>query len=101
LTARLGEALTEADAHQLAGQVAEMRRDHKAADTAFARALQILAGQDAPHRVMECRVTYASLLERRRDYEGALLHTREALQVAQPQLSLHQSPTRSRATSTG
>ena len=97
LTARLGEALTEADAHQLAGQVAEMRADRKAADAAFARALQILARQDAPHRLMECQVEYASLLEKRRDYEGALLHTREALQAAQPQLRLQQFPTRSRA----
>jgi tetratricopeptide (TPR) repeat protein len=100
LTARLGEALTEADAYQLAGQVAEMRGNRKAADAAFARALQVLAGQEAPHRMMECQVTYASLLEKRRDYEGALLHTREALLVTQPQLRSHRSPTGSRAAST-
>jgi tetratricopeptide (TPR) repeat protein len=100
LTARLGEALTEADAYQLAGQVAEMRGNRKAADAAFARALRILARQEAPHRVMECQVAYASVLETRRDYEGALLHTREALLVTQPQLRSHRSPTRPRAAST-
>ena len=95
-----GEALTEADAHQLAGQVAEMRGNPDEADTAFRRALQILADQKAPHRTMECHVRYATLLENRGDYEGALWHSREALLVTQPRLRALRSAMRPETAST-
>jgi tetratricopeptide (TPR) repeat protein len=101
VTARVGEALTEADAHQLAGQAAEARGDRDGADAAYRRALRILAGQNAPHRLMECHLGYASLLESRGDYQGALRQSREALLAAQPQLRSHPIARLSRPASTG
>jgi tetratricopeptide (TPR) repeat protein len=86
LTSRLGERLTEAFAHQLAGQAAEMHGERGAADAAFHRALQLLADQKARHRLMECHLTYAAILESRDDMTGALRHTKEALLVAEPQM---------------
>ncbi len=91
LTERVGETLTEAFACQLLGRIAEMAGDRTSADASFQRAIGLLAGQDAPHRLMECHLTYAEVLESRGNFKDALSHSREALMLAQPHLRSHPS----------
>ena len=84
VTENVGEALTEAFAHQLLGQIAELAGDRTSADASFQRAIGQLSGQDAPRRLMECHLAYAGILEGRGNLKDALSHTREALMLTQP-----------------
>jgi tetratricopeptide (TPR) repeat protein len=86
VTHRIGEKLTEADAHQLAGQLAELQGDESRADRSFQSALEILRGEGASSRRIECEAAYAEILHARGDTAGALIHTTAALYVAHPSL---------------
>jgi tetratricopeptide (TPR) repeat protein len=86
LAERLREHLTLALAHQFLGKLAAQRADDEAADTEFWLALELLTGERAAERLVECHAVYAQVLEDRGDTKTANQHWKEALAASRPGL---------------
>jgi tetratricopeptide (TPR) repeat protein len=79
LATRNLEPMTAALAHQVLGQMAELRQDQARADDQFSKALAILRGLEIPQRLIECHTKYAEILEDRGDIGKALQHLKAAV----------------------
>ena len=87
LAERSNESGTLSKAHELLGRVSESLGEVAAADREFARAISILenAGMQLP--LVGCLATYAAVLEKRGDIEGALAYMKRAVAVTRPDLA--------------
>ena len=79
---RQEEPLAESEGHQLLGQALERLGNPVDADEEFRAGLEILRREDLSDRLIEMHASYAALLERRSDLDGALHQMKEALAVA-------------------
>ena len=78
---RLEEHLAESAGHQLLGEALERLGRPVEADEEFRWGLAILSREDLSERMVEMHASYASLLERRSDLDGALHHLKAALEI--------------------
>jgi tetratricopeptide (TPR) repeat protein/DNA-binding XRE family transcriptional regulator len=81
------ELMTAALAHQTLGHLAAIRRDDPMTDQQFVAALHLLGQSNAPERLLDCHLMYADVLEKRGDWQTAILHLRQAVKVARPELA--------------
>jgi tetratricopeptide (TPR) repeat protein/DNA-binding XRE family transcriptional regulator len=80
LATRLSEGATMAEAHMWLGRIAAARDAHRAADSEFAAAFDVLnnVGGSAG-RLSRAHALYAEILEDRGDLAGAVQHLKQAL----------------------
>jgi tetratricopeptide (TPR) repeat protein len=74
-------------AHELLGRVAESSGETASADREFARAISILEQAKLQEPLVGCLATYAAVLEKRGDTEGALAYMKRAVTVTRPDLA--------------
>jgi tetratricopeptide (TPR) repeat protein len=78
---RQEEPLAESAGHQLLGKALERLGRPVEADEAFRGGLAILSREDLSDRLVEMHASYASVLERRSNIDGALHHLKEAVAI--------------------
>jgi len=78
---RMEEPLAQSAGHQLLGEALERLGRPLEADEEFRGGLAILRREDLSDRLVEMHVSYAALLQRRSDLDGALHHVKEALAI--------------------
>jgi tetratricopeptide (TPR) repeat protein len=92
LAARSNETGTLSKTHELLGRVAESGGETATADREFARAISILEHARLQEPLVGCLATYAAVLERRGDTEGALAYMKRAVTVTRPDLATPATP---------
>lgn len=92
LAERSNESGTLSKAHELLGRVAESRGDIVTADREFVRAISILEHVRMPEPLVGCLATYAAVLEKRGDTQGALAYMKRAVTVTRPDLAAPATP---------
>ncbi|MEA2633418.1 MAG: hypothetical protein QOH92_185 [Chloroflexota bacterium] len=81
-----GEEMTAALAHQTLGELGAIQQAKEATDQQFAAALTLLRQCNAPQRILDCHLTYADILEKRGDWQGAIFQLRQALTIARSEV---------------
>ena len=92
LAERSNESGTLSKAHELIGRVAESIGDVATADREFVRAISILEQARLQEPLVGCLATYAAVLEKRGDTEGALAYLKRAVTVTRPDLAAPATP---------
>ncbi|MEA2629040.1 MAG: hypothetical protein QOJ10_1500 [Chloroflexota bacterium] len=87
LAERSNESGTLSKAHELLGRVSESRGETTTADREFAFAISILEHARLLEPLVGCLATYAAVLEKRGDIEGALAYMKRAVTVTRPDLA--------------
>lgn len=87
LAERSNESGTLSKAHELLGRVSESRGETATADREFALAISILENARLLEPLVGCLATYAAVLEKRGDIEGALAYMKRAVTVTRPDLA--------------
>lgn len=92
LANRLGEKLTVAYAHQLAGRLAAAQQDGATADHEYGRALALMTQARAGERLVQCHSEYAAVLEQRGETAEALKQWRLAVEAGRTRHSAAADP---------
>jgi tetratricopeptide (TPR) repeat protein len=87
LAERSNEKGSLSKAHELLGRVAESLGDGGLADREFTTAISILERARLSEPLVGCLATYAALLEKRGDTQGALDQLKRAVSVTRPDLA--------------
>jgi tetratricopeptide (TPR) repeat protein len=87
LAERSNESGTLSKAHELLGRVAESSGEAATADREFEWAISILEQASLQEPLVGCLATYAAVLEKRGDPEGALAYMKRAVAVTRPDLA--------------
>jgi tetratricopeptide (TPR) repeat protein len=77
----VGERIVLAEAHILKAQLDELLGNLQAADDHFSEAIEILGELEAPHRLRDCQMDYAQVLEDRGDFKAAMRHWKSAAEI--------------------
>ena len=88
LAERSNEKASLSKAHELLGRVAESLGESEQADRDFMTAISILERAGLPEPLVGCRATYAAVLEKRGDTQGALEQLKRAITATRPDLAL-------------
>ncbi|GAC1671850.1 MAG: hypothetical protein PVS3B2_13500 [Candidatus Dormibacteraceae bacterium] len=76
-----GERVSLAEVHVLQGRLAERLDRTQAADDNFEAAINILSELEMPHRLRDCHMDYAQLLEDRGDQSASTRHWKLAAEI--------------------